>query len=439
MTRKLDLLAAIGFVLGLVALAFVAGFFSGKNRGFLYDPLKVAEETARGVWNAYFDELDFVIKDRPGTPERSTARVLDAGRMAPGVTLIAGYTAEGFSAWLIDAQGQELHRWRARFAEVFPDAPHLLWRAREEAIGWQGMHLFPNGDLLFNFQDASFPFGGGLVKLDRDSKVVWKLARNTHHDVEVEPDGTIWAPAHHYRPEGVAGFPTLRPWYYEDTVLEIAPDGTVRDEISVLEALKGAQGLLTVTYAQSLTIDQPDPTHLNSAKPLPAAWAERFPGLEAGDLLVSLRNVNALVVIDRRTRRAKRVIAGPFVRQHDAEFLPNGRLLVYDNSGGDPACGGTRVIELDPVDLSIPWQYNGCRDGGLDSFVRGMQQVLANGNVLLVEPLGGRALEVTRDPQPKLVWDYVNVIGEEDGRPIRGLINHAERFSRESLTFLPPG
>jgi hypothetical protein len=68
-----------------------------------------------------------------------------------------------------------------------------------------------------------------------------------------------------------------------------------------------------------------------------------------------------------------------------------------------------------------------------------MQQVLDNGNVLLVEPLGGRALEVTRDSEPSLVWDYVNVLGAEDGRPIRGLINHAERFPRESLTFLPPG
>lgn len=441
MARKLDLLAAALFILGLAAIVFLAGFYSGKNRGPFYDPLKQAEETARGVWNAYFDKLDFIITDRVATPVQTTARVLDAARMAPGVTLIGAYTAEGFAAWLVDEQGKELHRWHARFSEVFPQARHIKWQARDQAIGWQGMHLFPNGDLLFNFQDANFPFGSGLVKLDRDSKLVWKLDRNTHHDVAVEPDGTIWVPSQHYRPDGLPGFAHLKPWYYEDTVLELAPDGTVRDEFPVLGALKSDQGLLTITYAQGLNIDQPDPIHLNSVMPLPAAWAERFPGLAAGDLLVSLRNLNMLAVLDRQSRKVKRVIAGPFIRQHDAEFLPNGHIMLYDNSGGDPACGGTRVIELDPNDLSVVWQYGGCGEGqgGLDSFVRGMQQVLDNGNVLLVEPLGGRALEVTRAPVPELVWEYVNVIGTEDGKPVRGLINHAERFTREALTFLPPG
>ncbi|MFO1074465.1 MAG: arylsulfotransferase family protein [Geminicoccaceae bacterium] len=439
MARKLDLLAAALFVLGLLALVFLVGFFSGKNRGFLYDPLKQAEESARGIWNAYFDKLDFIITDRGPEPAQTTARALDPARMAPGVTLLGAYTQDGFAAWLVDAQGKELHRWHARFSEVFPAPSHILWQARDQAVSWHGMHLFPNGDLLFNFQDANFPFGSGLVKLDKDSKVVWKLAANTHHDVMVEPDGTIWVPAHHYRPQGLPGFPHLQPWYYEDVVLEVAPDGTVRDEFPVLGALKDNQGLLTVTYSQGLNVDQSDPTHLNSVMPLPAAWADRFPGLAAGDLLVSLRNLNMLAVLDRQTKKLKRVINGPFVRQHDAEFLPNGHIMVYDNSGGDPACGGTRVLELDPANLQPVWQYDGCRDGGLNSFVRGMQQVLDNGNVLLAEPLGGRALEVTHDPEPKLVWEYVNVIGNESGKPVRGLINHAERFPREALTFLPPG
>ena len=30
------------------------------------------------------------------------------------------------------------------------------------------------------------------------------------------------------------------------------------------------------------------------------------------------------------------------------EVLPNGHLMVFDNQGGDPACGGTRILEIDP-------------------------------------------------------------------------------------------
>jgi hypothetical protein len=441
MARKLDALAAVAFVLGLLLLAFVGGFFSGKNHGPLYDPLRTLEETARGVWNTYVDRSDYLTTGKPDTPAEAGARTLDPARVAPGVTLVAGYTQDGFEAWLVDAAGKRLHTWRARFSEVFPKPEHLLYQAGDQAIAWHGMHLYPNGDLLFNFQDNNFPFGSGLVKIDKDSKVLWTLARNTHHDVWVDPDdGTIWVPAQHYRPEGLPGFPHLRPWYYEDTVLEVAPDGTVRDEISILGGLKEDQGLLSIAYALQTEVAATDPLHLNSAEPLPAAWADRFPGLSAGDLLVSLRNLNMLVVFDRATRKPKRVFAGPFVRQHDGDFLPNGHLMVYDNLGGDPACGGARVLEIDPADMAVVWKYDGCRDpDGFASLTRGVQEVLANGNVLTIEAHGGRVLEVTHDPEPKPVWEYFNVVGTgDDGRPLLGMVTHAQRFAPGALTFLGP-
>jgi hypothetical protein len=65
-----------------------------------------------------------------------------------------------------------------------------------------------------------------------------------------------------------------------------------------------------------------------------------------------------------------------------------------------------------------------------------MQQQLPNGNILITESLGGRVLEVTRDQPGRIVWEYVNALGEIDGRARVGLITHAERFPAESLTFL---
>jgi hypothetical protein len=436
MQKTFDWLAALAFVLGLLFLVFLVGFFSGKNRGFLYQPLKATEETARAVWNAQFDRVDYISDGNADTPAEAGVRVADRTRMAPGATFIVGYTLEGFEAWIVDADGKKLHGWSLAFSEAFPDPEHIQYQARDLAIAWHGTHLFPNGDVLFNFQDNNFPFGSGLVKIDKDSRIVWKLPRNTHHDVAVEPDGTIWVPAQHYRPEGLPGFPHLTPWFYEDTVLKVSPEGEVQDEVSVLKAFERDQGLLTITYKKDLTVEGEDPLHLNSAEPLPAAWADRFPGLEAGDLLVSLRNVNALAVIDPDTDRVKRIWIGPFVRQHDADFMANGHLMVYDNLGGDPACGGSRILELDPADMSIVWQYDGCGHGGLASETRGMQDVLPNGNLLTIDPHRGRVLEVTRDAEPALVWEYVNVIGQEDGRPLLGMTLHAARIPESELTFL---
>src|SRR5687767_992689 len=154
--KRLDLLAAAAFVLGLVFLAFLAGFFDGKNRVFLYPELKAVEDTTRGFWNAYLDTPDYINPARPGTPPRTEARTHDAVRVAPGVTFVVGYTPGGFQAWLVDARGRELHRWRATFSEVFPKPEHLLWRARDLAIAWHGTRSLPDGDVVFNFQDNNF-------------------------------------------------------------------------------------------------------------------------------------------------------------------------------------------------------------------------------------------------------------------------------------------
>ena len=108
----------------------------------------------------------------------------------------------------------------------------------DRTIHWHGLHLFPNGDVLFNFEGHLFPYGGGLVKLDRYGRVLWKLARNTHHAVTVAPDGTIWVPALNYRPDGIKELPGFEPWFYEDVVLKISPEGQVLDEISIPLALK---------------------------------------------------------------------------------------------------------------------------------------------------------------------------------------------------------
>jgi hypothetical protein len=440
MRRSLfDALAPVMFVVGGLVLAVCYGFFAASYGLFPAGPLRRAEESARGIWEAYVRPPPFDRVGRDGTPGRSTAFLRLPDRQEDGVTLVVGYRPEGFGAWIVDADGNVLHRWAATFSGVFGNpAPHLQYQARDITIAWHGVHLFANGDLLFNFQDNSFPYGSGLVKLDKDGRSIWKLNRNTHHAVTVEPDGTIWVPSQHYRPDGLPGVRYLKPWYYEDTVLKVSPDGEVLDEISVLKAFAGVPGAFSVTYADAdkTSVAQPDPLHLNDVEPLPAAWADRFPQFSPGDLLVSLRNMNTIAVIDSMTKRVKWQLSCLFVRQHDADFLPNGHLMVYDNQGGDQACGGSRILEIDPVTQSTVWKYDGCGEKPFFSLTRGVQNRLANGNVLTVEPHAGRVLEVTGDAQPRLVWEYYNVLTDGAAEPRVGLVTHAERFRCEDLPFL---
>ena len=187
----------------------------------------------------------------PARHPEGGVRILDRAA-APGLTLLSLYTGERFVARLVDLEGNVAHEWHLEFREAWGGVPaHVQFAAADADIEWHGTHLFPDGSLLLNFEGQLFPYGGGLVRIDRDPRVVWKLARNTHHDVEVAPDGTIWVPALNYRPDGMPELPGFEPWFYEDTVLKVSPDGRVLDEISIPLALRTMPGLCRQTRRRS--------------------------------------------------------------------------------------------------------------------------------------------------------------------------------------------
>ena len=64
------------------------------------------------------------------------------------------------------------------------------------------------------------------------------------------------------------------------------------------------------------------------------------------------------------------------------------------------------VREMEPVDWREVWRYAGTPERPLYSRFCGAAQRLANGNTLITETDGGRALEV--DAQGTIVWEFFN-------------------------------
>jgi hypothetical protein len=62
--------------------------------------------------------------------------------------------------------------------------------------------------------------------------------------------------------------------------------------------------------------------------------------------------------------------------------------------------------------------------------------VLPNGNVLITEPQEGRVLEVTREANPEIVWEYYNSIPPKDGERRVGVVTLALRIRPEEVSFL---
>jgi hypothetical protein len=274
-----------------------------------------------------------------------------------------------------------------------------------------------------------------LQRLDPCGEVVWKLPYMTHHSVFVSDDGNLWVPGLRYHAEPVSSLPGIVPPFLEDMILEVSPHGRLLREISLLE-LFYANELEALLFANGLdTFDDAthrDFLHLNDIEILSMSDAAAFPLFDAGDIMVSLRELNLIMVIDPATEEVRWTQTGPWIRQHDPDFLPDGRIMVFDNRRDDRdgrIFGGSRILTIDPVTREVQTVYEGSDEAPFFSNEQGKQQPLANGNVLIAETLRGRVFEVT--PGDRIVWSYISRYDDDHVTQI----SDAERYPEDYANF----
>lgn len=395
--------ARVGFALSLVVLSMVYGDLARRMGWFPSGLLDRALRQAAAVLPlgppAYVHDR---VYDRAG------ARTLSPDETPPGLTLVtSAWTEDGEltpGVRLIDRAGRVQHTWSVEPANLFPESPTERRSVRDLNI--HGAYLFPNGDVLVNVEYA------GTLRLDACGEVRWRLTEGNHHSIARDEDGSFWIPAVTAEPRRASpghpdGLPGFRRPVYQDMILRVSAEGTVLDTIHVLDALYGAG--LEWHLAEEDVLGHEDPTHLNDAEPLPAEMAEAYPLFEAGDLVVSLRNVDLILVLDRVTGRVKWHASGPFIRQHDPDFLGDGWIGVFDNrrdgTRRGTMLGGSRVVALHPQSDSVRILYPTPRSDPFYTHLRGKWQALETGNLLLAESVPGRVVEVS--PDGRTVWEWI--------------------------------
>jgi hypothetical protein len=280
------------------------------------------------------------------------------------------------------------------------------------------------------------------VKLNKDSHVVWSYPANVHHDVDVGEDGTIYAIQSEVvdlAPTGKEGAQTAR---LLDYLVLLSPDGKpLRKPISILAAFQNSPYSAFLSplarfdrqdeLAGDLDLLGLDPDgrdwdrlHTNSVRELSRRLAPKFPAFKAGQVLISVRHLDAIAVLDIETGTIVWAACGPWKAQHDPQFLENGHLLIFDNRGMSKR---SRVLEYDPQTQAFPWIYSGDDDAPFFTSDRGMSQRLPNGNTLIVDTDGGEIIEVT--PGKEVVWTCATNCFVTTGR----------RYSGDQLHFLPEG
>ncbi len=352
-----------------------------------------------------------------------------SGMTQPGLTL---YTSgHSSAAFLIDPSGQIVHRWALPFSQAWPNPEHISFPVGDRYIYFRETYVYPDGGLLTNYEAPdTTPHSYGMIKIDKDSKLVWKYPGYVHHDFDVATDGTIFALVQRFVDRETEG--RLRP-VIEDGVAILSPDGKLAREIYLADAIDRSayRGLLD-------RIDPMDETgdlfHANSIDILTAEMAPRFPFLRSGQLLVSLAAIDALVVLDPVAKTIVWAVTGPWLGQHDADFLPNGNMLLFDNKGAIGRGGRSQVLEFEPITTAIVWSYRGTAEDVLYSAIRSDQERLANGNTLITESTPGRIFEVT--PLGEIVWEFYNPHRAGPGDAYIAVVSGVQRLDPARLPFL---
>ena len=329
----------------------------------------------------------------PATDLANVTRYL-SGQAYDGLNLhTSGHAQE---ALLSDMEGNVLHRWSYEFREAFPNHPEA--ETRSGMSYWRRVHLFENGDLLAIYE------GYGLIKLDRDSNLIWAKDCGCHHDLYVEESGRIHVLTR--EPKIVPRIHAVEPVLL-DFVVVMSSEGEELDRISVLEAFEDS------SYASFLLHAPPygDLLHTNTIERLSGSMADRLPAFKEGNLLLSVREMDVIAVLDPNLRKIVWALAGQWRRQHQPTVLENGRILLLDNRGHHEM---SKVIELDPLTQEILWAYEVDEKNGFSTRTGGSNQRLPNGNTLVTESDSGRAFELTS--AKKIVWEYYNQAraGEND-------------------------
>jgi hypothetical protein len=413
----------VSFHLFWVSAAFLAlsyGVIAGMLQLFPYGIFANAVhryEQFRGTAGPNATNWYYKRIHKPGPPP-----IANSGRAQPGLNLVTEIRGDTLSVKVMDLDGKTIQEWPIDWWKTWPDAQHVpdrLVPRSPPGTHVNGAALLDNGDLVFNFEHL------GLVRMDPSGSVVWRLPYQTHHSVRRADDGNLWVCGQKERSEALAQFPTLVPPFVEDTLLVVSPDGKILKEWSVPELLRanGRQGLLCLASQDNFsTAVSGDVTHLNHVEPFPATMQGAF--FEAGDVLVSLRNINTVFVFDSRTNAIKFLCTGLFVRQHDPHFVDGRTLSVFDNNNVGPASAPpqSRIVLVSAPDQAVKTYFAGTPKQPFFTPILGRHQWLPNGDLLITDSCSGRAFELNKNLE--VIWWYINYVDEETV----GAIEQVERI-----------
>lgn len=406
-----DTIPKIMFFAALFAFTYAYGILSHKYDLFPYYLIREAAQSFQEVKESLSaDKLLYVEND--GYAEKVSVYYPD--QLSEGLILIMGVGDERKNfIGVFDRAGNLIHELRPDWFEIWgSDEGNFDDKRRPKSQPGallHGLDFLASDDIVVNFENLS------TMRMDWCGEVVWKLDNLGHHSVHVAEDNSIWVAAEEVGEEISGKYRNYVLPFRSWTLQHISSDGEILETLPVFDIIRDndLEGLLYLsTLSNKKTEVFGDTLHLNDIETFPSGFRSEI--FEAGDILFSLRNVNAVLVMDGETHKIKFHSVGNGLRQHDPDFMDNDAISIFDNRVLLPSGGQenqrSRIIEINARTGESKTVAGGEQGVKYFTDIMGVHQRLPNGNILIASSMEGRVLETL--PDGSVAWVFANKRGE---------------------------
>ncbi len=232
---------------------------------------------------------------------------------------------------------------------------------------------------------------GTLFSLNKFNRFNWvNKDYYFHHSLEQENDSTIWvcATVKESKQYNIEGF-------VHEAICSIDPrNGKVKYIMSVADILieNGLKYLLEIGYENG-------GIHLNDIEPAPRSskyW-------EKGDLLMSMRSRNSIMLYRPTTNKIIWIKTGPWLAQHDCDFVDGKTIMIFGNdvlwNKNSLLVNGHNDIyfyDFEKKEVIKPYT-NLMKKIGIKTLSEGRCDILSNGDLFIDESNNGKLYIINKD------------------------------------------
>jgi len=340
-------------------------------------------------------------------------------------------------------------------SKAFGDDIKIVNQEGEIKYAWN-FEKFPKNTFLLPFfldSQGNLLFGDdeNIYFINNKSEIIFQKKIYNHHWGDESSD-YIYFPGRQFQDlplkDTLYSNSVLSKCNYEnslnETIVRVKKDGSDLKEFELLP-------LILNTDLKKHLFHCHDPLHLNDVRVLTKEDADQFifDDIEENDLLISMKQINTIMIVDSEFSEIKWEVNNLFHRHHAPRITNRGTVLVFDNEGGNPYYGSSRIIEIDVNSKKTVGIYDGNDDHKLYSLSGGRIQIIDD-KIIINSSTQGELFEIdcpekqkyiSNDCKPIFLYTTKvgndSIYGETNDKGNKTLELHvADLYKKDYLTFI---